>query len=267
MTFNGIADKYNMDAEELWDIITEDPRKERFFNSRLPGRDFRDEIDSITVHAIEEIMTKQDKTIENPKMQKVKKEEKAEVVEDTVEEIPSYVKRDENGELIACPPEEKENNNKNVSAKAGGGMSFYNKLQTTKEHIAVNSKKENLNNNENNESEDMNMDENLELEVKVEKELLDEKINNDVSKDPKPKTRRKKTEPKDTLDIETDIDEVPGVILRKFYAENFSIKPEKIFYMDDEMVKETVGNKFIVIEKDESYLFIKRTAGVISVRK
>ena len=83
----------------------------------------------------------------------------------------------------------------------------------------------------------------------------------------KPKTKRTKKKPAVTVEVESEIEAIPSVMLRKFYAENFSVKPEKIFYMDDATVKEKVDERYIVIERDNDFLFLKRTAAVISVPK
>lgn len=80
-------------------------------------------------------------------------------------------------------------------------------------------------------------------------------------------TRSRKKKPNPVVEVESEIDVVPNMVLRKFYAENFSVKPEKIFFMDDASVKEKVDEKYIVMERDDDYLFMKRTASVISVKK
>lgn len=74
----------------------------------------------------------------------------------------------------------------------------------------------------------------------------------------KPKTRkRRKIE--DQIEISSDIEKVPAVELRKFLADNFSIKPEKIFYLDDAGVREKIDEKYIVIARDDAFIFVKRS--------
>lgn len=87
------------------------------------------------------------------------------------------------------------------------------------------------------------------------------------SKSKSGQTRSRKKKPSPSVEVESEIDVVPNTVLRKFYAENFSVKPEKIFFMDDASVKEKVNEKYIVMERDEDYLFMKRTVSVISVKK
>ena len=82
----------------------------------------------------------------------------------------------------------------------------------------------------------------------------------------KPKTKRaKKKTP--TTEVVSEIDTIPNIVLRRFYAENFNVKPEKIFYMVDASVKEKIDEKYIIIERESDYLFLKRTAAVISISK
>lgn len=74
----------------------------------------------------------------------------------------------------------------------------------------------------------------------------------------KPKTRkRRKIE--DQIEISSDIEEVPAVELRKFLADNFSIKPEKIFFLDDAGVREKIDEKYIVIARNDVFIFVKRS--------
>lgn len=74
----------------------------------------------------------------------------------------------------------------------------------------------------------------------------------------KPKTRkRRKIE--DQIEISSDIEKVPAVELRKFLADNFSIKPEKIFFLDDAGVREKIDEKYIVIARDDAFIFVKRS--------
>lgn len=82
----------------------------------------------------------------------------------------------------------------------------------------------------------------------------------------KPK-RTRKVQKTPAVEVESEIDHIPSVTLRKFYAENFSVKPEKIFFMDDASVREKVDEKYIVIERDSDYLFLKRNVFVISMAK
>ena len=82
----------------------------------------------------------------------------------------------------------------------------------------------------------------------------------------KPRTRKKR-KADDPVTIDSDIDEVPAIELRKFLAENFSVKPEKIFFMDDTGVKEKIDERYIVISRNDAFVFIKRTASMIVLSK
>lgn len=84
---------------------------------------------------------------------------------------------------------------------------------------------------------------------------------------PKRKTRSKRKKSAPTTEIPSEIDSVPCTVLRRFYAENFSVKPEKIFFMDDDSVREKISEKYIVVEREADYLFLKRATTVVSVSK
>ena len=81
------------------------------------------------------------------------------------------------------------------------------------------------------------------------------------------KVKRTKRKSAPVVEVQSEIDTIPSTVLRRFYAENFTIKPEKVFYMDDASVKEKVDERYIVVERESDYLFLKRTAAVISVPK
>lgn len=72
-------------------------------------------------------------------------------------------------------------------------------------------------------------------------------------------TRKRKKKEQVQAELDTDIDEVPAVELRKFLAENFSVKPEKIFFLDDAGVKEKIDEKYAVIARGDRFFFIKRS--------
>ena len=92
--------------------------------------------------------------------------------------------------------------------------------------------------------------------------------NNEIKTEPKAKPKRtRKVQKAPAVEVESEIDCIPNMMLRKFYAENFSIKPEKIFFMDDASVREKVDEKYIVVERSNDYLFLKRNASVISMAK
>lgn len=93
-----------------------------------------------------------------------------------------------------------------------------------------------------------------------------EKVHTSKADQPVAKKRTKRKEKK-VVDFPSDIDKAPSRTLRVFYAENFPVKPEKIFYMDDETVKEYVDARYIVIEKDDSFVFLKKNANVVVVAK
>lgn len=92
--------------------------------------------------------------------------------------------------------------------------------------------------------------------------------NKEVKTEPKAKPKRtRKAQKAPAVEVESEIDRISNVMLRKFYAENFSVKPEKIFFMDDASVREKVDEKYIVIERENDCLFLKRNASVISMAK
>ena len=97
-------------------------------------------------------------------------------------------------------------------------------------------------------------------------EAMDEK-KEPVAAPEKLKVKRTKRKSAPTVEVQSEIDTIPSTVLRRFYAENFTIKPEKVFYMDDASVKEKVDERYIVVERESDYLFLKRTAAVISVSK
>ena len=79
-----------------------------------------------------------------------------------------------------------------------------------------------------------------------------------------------KTSKKESLNdsvINTDIKKTPAIILRKFFASNYNVKPEKIFFMDDKSVAEKINEKYIVLERKNDYIFIKRNTNIISIKK
>lgn len=92
--------------------------------------------------------------------------------------------------------------------------------------------------------------------------------NKEVKAEPKAKPKRtRKAQKAPAVEVESEIDRISNVMLRKFYAENFSVKPEKIFFMDDASVREKVDEKYIVIERENDCLFLRRNASVISMAK
>lgn len=98
----------------------------------------------------------------------------------------------------------------------------------------------------------------------IEDENEEDKSRTDESEKPRTRKKRKADDP---VTIGSDIDEVPAIELRKFLAENFSVKPEKIFFMDDTGVKEKIDERYIVISKNDAFVFIKRTASMIVLSK
>lgn len=79
--------------------------------------------------------------------------------------------------------------------------------------------------------------------------------------------RRRKTVAKPAVDIPSAIDRVPATDLRKFYAQNFTIKPEKIFYLDDETIRKNVKDKFFCLEMNDRFVFFKKNTIMISIDK
>lgn len=96
-------------------------------------------------------------------------------------------------------------------------------------------------------------------------ETATEEFTSDVLPEKKPK-KPSKNAVKQTIE-KTDIMNVPPSVLRKFYAENFTVKLDKIFFMDDESVKAKVDEKFVVLEREQDYIFLRRNTAIISVKK
>ena len=113
------------------------------------------------------------------------------------------------------------------------------------------------------EVEEINTEESTQVEQKNE-----DPENKEVKAKPKEKPKRtRRAQKAPAVEVESEIDRISNVMLRKFYAENFSVKPEKIFFMDDASVREKVDEKYIVLERENDCLFLKRNTSVISMAK
>lgn len=96
----------------------------------------------------------------------------------------------------------------------------------------------------------------------------DEEENNEKNAAQRPKQKRKrKVATKFSVDIPSAIDRVPATDLRKFYAQNFSIKPEKIFYLDDESIRKNVNEKYFCLEIQDRFVLFKKNTTMISIDK
>ena len=92
-------------------------------------------------------------------------------------------------------------------------------------------------------------------------------MQNDNESETHKKTKRVRRKTTLLAEIPSESNSVPSTILRKFYANNFTIKPEKIFFMDDDAVKEKIDEKYIVLVRENDYLFLKKNTSIISVAK
>mgnify|MGYP000689105814 CR=1 FL=1 len=92
-------------------------------------------------------------------------------------------------------------------------------------------------------------------------------MQNDNEDETHKKTKRVRRKTTLLAEIPSESNSVPSTILRKFYANNFTIKPEKIFFMDDDAVKEKIDEKYIVLVRENDYLFLKKNTSIISVAK
>lgn len=96
----------------------------------------------------------------------------------------------------------------------------------------------------------------------------DEPEKNEKNAAQRPKQKRKrKVATKFSVDIPSAIDRVPATDLRKFYAQNFAIKPEKIFYLDDESIRKNVNEKYFCLETQDRFVLFKKNTTMISIDK
>ena len=252
MTLGEKAEVYGMDAAELTDVLMSEPKNKRFFGSR----DLSGDLDSVTSRAIDEIMAKHPDMLPSAKGSAFG--EKESVKEPDAKPLQQY------GIVF--------NEDADTAATSESDVKFEDNMQPPVQPTTPLSEPP---------VEDVNaIDETEEplFDTKSEPSDATEPVTaKDAGVEPgthlsetteaKPKAKRTKKKPAVIVEVESEIEAIPSVALRKFYAENFSVKPEKIFYMDDATVKEKVDERYIVIERDTDFLFLKRTAAVISVPK
>lgn len=237
MTLGEKAEVYGMNAAELTDVLMSEPKNKRFFGSR----DLSGDLDSVTSRAIDEIMAKHPDMLPSTKGSAFGEKE-------SVKESDTAVtsKSDTEFEDNMQPPVH------STAPLSESPVEDINAIDETEEPL------------DDTKSEPADT-------TKSEKDAGAEPgthlLESTEQTEAKPKAKRTKKKPAVTVEVESEIEAIPSVMLRKFYAENFSVKPEKIFYMDDATVKEKVDERYIVIERDNDFLFLKRTAAVISVPK
>lgn len=237
MTLGEKAEVYGMNAAELTDVLMSEPKNKRFFGSR----DLSGDLDSVTSRAIDEIMAKHPDMLPSAKGSAFGEKE-------SVKESDTAVtsKSDTEFEDNMQPPVH------STVPLSESPVEDINAIDETEEPL------------DDTKSEPADT-------TKSEKDAGAEPgthlLESTEQTEAKPKAKRTKKKPAVTVEVESEIEAIPSVMLRKFYAENFSVKPEKIFYMDDATVKEKVDERYIVIERDNDFLFLKRTAAVISVPK
>lgn len=237
MTLGEKAEVYGMDTAELTDVLMSEPKNKRFFGSR----DLSGDLDSVTSRAIDEIMAKHPDMLPSAKGSAFGEKENVEEL-DTAATSEANTDFEDNMQPpvhsttpLSEPPVEDINAIDETEEP----------LDDTKSEPADTTKSE----------KDAGVEPGTHL------------LETTEQAEAKPKAKRTKKKPAITVEVESEIEAIPSVTLRKFYAENFSVKPEKIFYMDDATVKEKVDERYIVIERDNDFLFLKRTAAVISVPK
>ena len=231
MTLQEKANQYQMEhVDELLDIIMSDDRNRKFFEQR----DITGTLDVVAERAIDEIMAKHPEALPSAKSSAFSKPadepeppKEDKPFDDTVMNLPEAY---DSESTAMTPPELLESDNTDGS-------------ETSQEaDIAT----------ENDST--VNTEDNSEKQPETQKS--------------KPTARsRAKKKPVVPVEIVSEIDGVPNSLLRRFYAENFSVKPEKIFFMDDASVKEKIDEKYVVLEREMDFLFVKRTAAVVSMNK
>lgn len=239
MTLGEKAEIYGMDATELTDVLMSEPKNKRFFGSR----DLSGDLDSVTSRAIDEIMAKHPDMLPSAKGSAFGEKENVEEP-DTA----ATSEADTDFEDNMQPPVH------STTPLSEPPVEDINAIDETEEPLA-DTKSESADVTEPVTAKDAGVEPGTHL------------LESTEQTEAKPKTKRTKKKPAVTVEVESEIEAIPSVMLRKFYAENFSVKPEKIFYMDDATVKEKVDERYIVIERSNDFLFLKRTAAVISVPK
>lgn len=239
MTLGEKAEVYGMDTAELTDVLMSEPKNKRFFGSR----DLSGDLDSVTSRAIDEIMAKHPDMLPSAKGSAFGEKENVEEPD-----IAATSEADAEFEDNMQPPVH------STTPLSEPPVEDINAIDETEEPLD-DTKSESADTTELMTAKDAGVEPGTHLLESTERA------------EAKPKTKRTKKKPVVTVEVESEIEAIPSVMLRKFYAENFSVKPEKIFYMDDATVKEKVDERYIVIERDNDFLFLKRTAAVISVSK
>lgn len=239
MTLGEKAEVYGMDTVELTDVLMSEPKNKRFFGSR----DLSGDLDSVTSRAIDEIMAKHPDMLPSAKGSAFGEKENVEEPD-----IAATSEADAEFEDNMQPPVH------STTPLSEPPVEDINAIDETEEPLD-DTKSEHANVTEPVAAKDVGVEPGTHL------------LESTEQTEAKPKAKRTKKKPAVTVEVESEIEAIPSVMLRKFYAENFSVKPERIFYMDDATVKEKVDERYIVIERDNDFLFLKRTAAVISVPK
>lgn len=243
MTLGEKAEVYGMDAAELTDVLMSEPKNKRFFGNR----DLFGDLDSVTSRAIDEIMAKHPDMLPSAKGSAFGEKENAEKPDENIDTAATS-EVDAEFEDNMQPPVH------STTPLSEPLVEDVNAIDETEEP-SDDTKSEPVAATEPVTAKDAGVEPGTHL------------LESTEQAEAKPKAKRTKKKPAVTVEVESEIEAIPSVMLRKFYAENFSVKPEKIFYMDDATVKEKVDERYIVIERDNDFLFLKRTAAVISVSK
>lgn len=243
MLLKDLAEKHNMTEDELKNLIN-DRIMEDFIKDNMNDKG---EVTDKMVNAVSVLVKK----LEDDEKKELPADDISDIppmddippMEDDEQPEPSDADTESEDEISENPTGDEENAQeiKNTNAESG----FEDKPADDEDDTEDNVEDA----DENNEITDENEDENTHAE------------------EPEKPRVRKKRKTEEPVTIDSDIDEVPAIELRKFLAENFSVKPEKIFFMDDAGVKEKVDERYIVISRNDAFVFIRRTASMIALSK
>lgn len=243
MLLKDLAEKHNMTEDELKNLIN-DRIMEDFIKDNMNDKG---EVTDKMVNAVSVLV------------KKLEDDEKKELPADDISDIPPMddIPPMENDELPEPSDADIENEDEIPENPTGDEENTQESKNTNAESSFAD---KHIDGKDDTEDSIEDADENNEIEDENE----EDKSHTDESE--KPRTRKKR-KADDSVTIDSDIDEVPAIELRKFLAENFSVKPEKIFFMDDAGIKEKVDERYIVISRNDAFVFIRRTASMIVLSK
>jgi hypothetical protein len=160
--------------------------------------------------------------------------------------------------------DKQENKTRRIRVDTGGDTEDVQVEQPIKESVLLEEPEVNTKEDTTNDTEESTFNEDY---AGVGREIFEQAKEKSTKVREERKRRERKKTQVETEDIPTDIDSVPPVVLRKFLANNFSVNPEKIFYLDDNGVREKINSKYTVLEREGDYLFIKKGTSILSVKK